>query len=185
MTGGSWRVTVGVKARGRKQSPGGLAFAPLSVGRGLVHALAFGTGAGDFTLVVARLRSLGAGLSETLDLYGGTDLPDVYDDPAPFRLLSALLLWVDGGGDAAGVTVGNAAVSPHPLFFGGASHTQTVEPGGLPLSGSRAAGVAVTGTARNVKVTNNGAALVNYVICLAGSPVSGGMAMGPLGLTYP
>lgn len=185
MTGGSWRLSVGLKVRGRKQPLNAAAAAPLTLARGLVQSLDFGTGSGTLSLAVAQVRSLGAGASETLDLYAGTDLADLYGDAAPFRVVRAFALWVVSGGDAAGLTVGNAGADPLPLFFGAGAHTETVYPGGVPVLGGSPAGVAVTSTARNLKVANNGAVAADYLIALAGSPVSSGMAMGPMGLTYP
>ena len=184
MDDGSWRISVGLNCQGTT-APGYYVAQPsVSPTCSFQQVLAFGAGSGECNLIVVHERPLGAGLSETLNLYDGT-LTDIHGDAAPFRLLKAVCVGIVSGGDTSGVTIGNAATNGHPLFMGGATHTHTLYPSGLPYLGAKPAGIAVTSSAANVKVTNNSAALVTYRIAAAGTTSAGeGYAMGVLGLTY-
>lgn len=157
---------------------------------GVSQLLGFGTAAGQMNQLVLQERSLAPGASETLDLYDGSTgtpaLIDIMRDNVRFRTLRGLALWILDGGDADGVTIGDAASNAHPLWFGAADQTQTVYPDSGPMTGGQQAGVAVTATVRNVKVTNNGAESVTYLVAIAGSIISGGGMMGmPFAMTYP
>jgi hypothetical protein len=111
--------------------------------------------------------TLAAGASKTYDLYGGTDLPDLFGDPAPLRTLRAVAVVIESGGDAAGVKVGNAA-TPCGLFFGTATDTQLIFPNGPSFLQGSPAGVAVTAGANNLKVQNLGAVPVTVTVHAAG-----------------
>jgi len=157
--------------------------------RAVNQVLGFGTAASQCNQIVLMERSLGPGLSETLDLYDGSSnsppLIDIVNANVALRTLRSATFWILDGGDSAGVTVGNAASNAHPLWWGGTTPTQTIYPESGPLSGGQQVGVAVTATVRNVKVLNNGAVSVTYLVALAGSLNVSGGAMGVLGLTYP
>lgn len=186
MTGGSWVLSVGGSMTATKLPALGTEADGWSHSPGSAQQLEFGTGSGAASIFVAQTRTLGAGASETLNLYDGS-VVDVFDDPAAMRLLKSFALHIPsgGGGDTAGVTVGAAASNAHPLFFGANTHTQTVYPAGPPMTGGSPDGVAVTSSACNVLVTNNGAVAVTYRVLIAGAAEVSGAAMGVLGLTYP
>ena len=83
------------------------------------------------------------------------------------------------------MTVGNAASNANTLWMGGPTPTLTVYPDSGAISMGQQAGKLVTSTARNVKILNNGAVSVTYLVAMAGSLNVSGGAMGVLGLTYP
>lgn len=169
MTGGTWNLSGRVRAVGKKTPSGQPKGATLTIPAGVGQSLTYGTGTGAADLQVVRTATLGAGAAATYDLYTGTDLTDLFGDTAAFRKLKGLCVWVESGGDAAGVTVGNAASNAHALFFGATTHTHTVFPAGPPMLGGSPAGVAVDATHKNLKVINNGAVSVVVGIALAGS----------------
>lgn len=178
MDGGNARLTLGLKVRGQKGA------SRVSQGHGTISTLGFGSGEGSLAVIVDQVRGLTAGASETLDLYDGS-LLDVHEDPAEFRVLREYAVWVVSGGDTDGLTIGQAGANPHPLFWIGTTPGKTIYPGGIGDAGTDPSGVAVTATVRNLKLTNNGAVALTYRIYLAGGHGMPGVAMGPLGLTYP
>jgi hypothetical protein len=170
MTSGTWIGYAGAQVQAGKLPANALTTLPFGSAVGPQFSLAYGTGSGQADLYVVQFRTLAFGAAETLDLYAGTVL-DVFGDAAAFRTLRQVVLWVYAGGDAAGVTVGNAAANPHPLFFGATTQTWGIYPSGPGLVGGSLAGVAVSTTARNLKVLNNGAVSVTYGLALAGGSV--------------
>lgn len=182
MTGGAWRYEMAVAVTGQKTPPFGDDAVSTTLDAGTVQSLAFGTG--TLGLEVDQLRHLPAGGSETLNLYDGS-LTDVFGDAAPFRVVRSFVLFVESGGDAAGVTVTGGVSNPTALFWVGTTPGQTVYPGGPACSGGSAAGVNITSSACTLKVTNNGAAQCSYRLMVAGDLFTSGMAVGTLGLTYP
>lgn len=189
MTGGAWQSSVGLRLSGQALGGGNLAPDRANKSVATSQILGFGTAAGQMNQLVLQERSLGPGGSETLDLYDGSTnnpaLIDIMRDNVRLRMLRSACFWILDGGDAAGVTVGDAASNPHPLWFGADDQTQTIYPSSGPMTGGQQDGIAVTSGIRNVKVTNNGAVSVTYLVALAGSINVGGGAMGVLGLTYP
>lgn len=189
MTGGSWQSSFGLRLAGKSLGSGNIAYNRANPTRAISQVLGFGNGSGTMNQMVLMERSLGPGASETLDLYDGSSnnpqLLDVMNDVVTFRTLRSAAFWILDGGDTAGVTIGNAGSNAHPLWWGGTTPTQTIYPSSGPLAGGQQAGVAVTATVRNVKVVNNGAVIVTYLVAFAGSINITGMAMGVLGLTYP
>lgn len=190
MTGGQWQMSLGLKLAGQFLAPGNVRPAKANQADQIQQVMGYGTGNDQVDLIVLQDRSLAAGASEELDLYdGSTNSPPITDiggwANAGFRRLKGFALWISDGGDTAGVTVGAAASNPNTLWFGGTTPTQTVYPGGAPMSGGSDAGIVVSTSARYVKVLNNGAVSVTYTIALGGTTVVSGGAMGVLGLTYP
>ncbi len=131
----------------------------------------YGTASGQCDILCAADYLMTTGASLTLDIYTGTDLPNVFGGTAPFRKLKAVFLGVLSGGDAAGVTIGNAASNGNALFFGAQNDTWTVFPGGVPLQGSSPAGVTVDATHKNVLIHNNSAVSVTVRFILGGTSV--------------
>jgi hypothetical protein len=153
------------------------------------QVLGFGTASGQMNQLVMQERSLGPGLSESLDLYDGSTctpaLIDIMRSNVAFRTIRGFAIWVLDGGDDAGVTIGAAASNANTLWLGGTTPTVTIYPDSGAFAFGQQAGKAVTSSARNVKVLNNGAVSVTYLVAMAGSLNVGGGAMGVLGLTYP
>jgi hypothetical protein len=170
MTGGSWRLSGGLVAKGQNAFTGSVKAPKVTIPASAAQALAFGTGSGRCDLIVVETRTLAAGVNESLNLYDGS-LIGIDGLPAPFRKLKGLFVWVSSDGDAAGVTIGSAGTNPHALFFGAATHTWTIFPGGPGLSGGNPAGVTVDATHNALKVLNNGAVAVTYGVALAGTSV--------------
>lgn len=189
MTGGSWSLSLGLRLAGQLLSPGNLRPSKANPTDQTAQVLAYGTSDDQITQIVLQTRTLGAGASEELDLYDGSNnspaMVDIVSEVAAFRVLRSFVLWIDDGGDDSGVTVGAAASNANNLWLGGTAPTQTVYSGGAPMCGGGDVGVTVSTSARYVKVANNGAAAVTYTVAMAGSTVSSGVAMGVLGLTYP
>lgn len=189
MTGGQWQSSLGLRLSGQSLGSGNLAPDRANKSVAVSQVLGFGTDSGQMNQLILQERSLGPGLSETLDLYDGSTctppLIDIMRANAALRTLRSVCVWIVDGGDTAGVTIGNAASNANTLWFGGATPTATIYPDSGPFTGGQQAGKAVTSTARNVKITNNGAVSVTYLIAVAGSLNVSGGAMGVLGLTYP
>jgi hypothetical protein len=189
MTGGQWQSSLGLRLSGKSLGSGNIAYNRANPTRAISQVLGFGNGSGTMNQLILMERSLGPGLSETLDLYdGSTNNPafiDILGSNVAFRTLRGIAFWILDGGDTAGVTIGNAASNAHPLWWGGTTPTQTIYPSSGGMSGGQQAGVAVTSSVRNVKVLNNGAVSVTYIVAAAGAINVGGGAMGVLGLTYP
>jgi hypothetical protein len=134
-------------------------------------ALTFGTTSGKVDLITCSDRTLTAGAAATYDLYTGTDLVDLGGLTCALRKVKFIQITITTGGDAAGVTVGNAAADGWAGFFGAAAHTYTIFPGGPAFGGGSPAGVAVGASAKNLKVLNNGAVSVTVRIVIAGTSV--------------
>ena len=176
LTAGTIQVSAQAKISGAKIAPQGTATsvtltAPSvdAIGNGQAM-FTFGTGAGQCDILCAADYDLAAGASVEIDLFAN-GLPNVYGGTADFRKLKVAFVGVQGGGDAAGVTIGGSAANPHPLFFGAATSTWTIEPNQSPFSGSRSAGIAVDATHRMAKLTNNGAVPVTLRVLLGGTSV--------------
>jgi hypothetical protein len=185
MTGGQFQIASIVGVSGTNTYLNGAASVPLNSTQNCTQTLTFGTSSGKMSVEVNQLRGLGAGSSETLNLYDGS-LLDVFGFPATFRTIRSFVLFVSSGGDADGVTVKGADSNPNTLFWIGTTPGKTVYPSGPPELGGSPAGVSVTSGASSIKVTNNGAAAVNYVLMVAGSAGVSGSPIGMLlGLTYP
>ncbi len=133
----------------------------------------YGTASGQCDILCAADYLISTGMSATvaLDIFTGTDFPNVFGGAAPFRKVKAVFLGVLSGGDAAGVTIGGAASNGNALFFGAQNDTWTVFPGGVPLQGSSPAGVTVDATHKNILITNNGAVSVTVRFMLGGTSV--------------
>lgn len=170
MTAGSWRLTTAVRAAGSFTPTNGVRAVPLLVNKGQTQSLAYGTGSGQCDLEVVTTRTITAGSSATLDLYDGSVL-DVFGLPAAFRTLRALAVWVQSGGDASGVDVGDDGVVSNPArsFLKGTSPRFSVFPSGPAYSAGSPAGVVVDATHRNLKVVNAGAVSVTVLVALAGA----------------
>lgn len=189
MTNGQWQASLGLRLSGKALGAGNTSADRNNPTATVSQVLGFGTGSGQMNQLVMQERSLGPGLSETLDLYdGSTNTPpliDIMRSNVALRTIRGFVIWILDGGDDAGVTIGNAASNANTLWLGGTTPTVTIYPDSGPYSGGQQAGKAVTSTARNVKVLNNGAVSVTYLVAIAGSLNVSGGAMGVLGLTYP
>ncbi|MBN9522495.1 hypothetical protein J0H58_28900 [bacterium] len=170
MTSGDWQLTTAVRAGGTYLPANGVRAVSLPVRKGQAQRLGFGTAGGRGDLHVVRTVTVAAGAGATLDLYDGS-LLDVFGQPAPFRTLRAVAVWVDGGGDAAGVDVGADGVvaTPAPLFLKGTTPRATVYPGGPAYSAGSPAGLPVSAGAKNLLIHNPGAAAVTVIVALAGA----------------
>lgn len=182
MTGGTLRATSSVRVRGTKAA--GVTAAPAPVTS--IAPLSYGTGTARIDTEIVAERYLAAGASETLDLFTGTDLVDVFGDAAPLRLVKFLEVGVADGGDPAGLRIGGASSNAWGGFFADTSDKHLVFPDGPSYRGGSPAGVAVGGTTCNLKIENLGAVGVTYSVVVGGSAAAGGTPIGLLlGLTYP
>ena len=188
MTGGSWKSKTQLSLTAQNLLPNTTTPISQALSPTTQQTMPFGTGPGTASILVSGSYVLPPGGSLTLDLFGGS-LLDMTGSATLFRLLRAYSIWIASGGDAAGVTIGNAGSNPHPLFFGSTSATKTIYPGGPEEAGGTGVGegVAVTATARNVLLTNNSPTkTVTVVVNFAGTQCVPGVPMGLLlGLTYP
>jgi len=189
VTNGQWQSSLGLRLSGKSLGTGNTSAIRNNPNAAVSQVLGFGTGSGQINQLVMQERSLGPGLSETLDLYdGSTNTPpliDIMGATVAFRTIRGFALWIIDGGDSAGLTVGNAASNANTLWMGGTTPTLTAYPDSGAIAMGQQAGKLVTSTARNVKVLNNGAVSVTYLVAMAGSLNVSGGAMGVLGLTYP
>ena len=185
MTDGTWKLSTALRVRGSKTAGNAAAATPYALTDGVQQALSFGLGDGAVTVFVSQFRTLVAGAAETHDLYDGS-LLDVFGDPATFRVLRAYAVWVESGGDAAGLTVSNAASNSCPLWHG-AAWQKTLYPDSPGDSGGQKAGLAVSSAASRFTVTNNAAVATTYGLFLAGTLAVSGVPTGGLllTLTYP
>lgn len=169
MTSGSWRLSTAVRFAGTHLPSGGVRAVPVNLTKGPTQSLGYGTAGGTLDVPVVRRLTIPDGTSETLNLYDGS-LLDVFGQPAPFRTLRSVAVWVESGGDATGVVVGADGVvaDPVPIFLTGTNPRVTVYPSGPAFSAGSPAGVAVDATHRNLKLTNAGAADAVVVVALAG-----------------
>ncbi len=170
MTNGSYRLSGGITGYGINTPSVGTPAPKVSFPESFLQQCGYGTTTGKVDIIVVQPRTLTATTGETLDLYGGS-LLDVLRASAPFRKLRSLAIWITSGGDTAGLTVGDDGViaSPNQLFFGGVAMRQIVYPSGPAMLGGSPAGTTVDNTHKNVKVLNNGAVSVTYMLCLAGT----------------
>ncbi len=135
------------------------------------QTLSYGTSSGAADILCAGDFTLAAAGTVEWDLFTGTDFKDVFGQTAAFRKLRGLFIAITDGGDTAGVTIGDAATDPNPLFFGAVDQTWTIFPDGPPMMGGSPAGVAVAGATSNLLITNNGAVEVTVRVMLAGTSV--------------
>ena len=148
--------------------------------------LEFGTGDGTIDRTTLSPRSVPAGGSVTWDLYTGTDLRDLVGLTAPFRIVRQVKISILSGG-ASGVRIGGAASNEWLGWFAAAGDKVDIYAGGPPFwQGNPQDGKAVTSTTKNLKVENLSTTVECVLMVLVtGSVFSSGMAMGPVGLTYP
>lgn len=150
------------------------------------QTLRFGPSTGAFNVPCGGEFVLAAGASLTLNLYDGgataDDLTTVFGAAANLRAVRHVAVGVVNGGDSAGVTVGGAASNPWTGFWTG---TFDVFPDGPAASFGSPGGKVVTSTAKNLKLTNNGAVSVTVAVAVAGVDVTPGTWSGFFGLiTY-
>lgn len=179
LTAGTLQVTVQARISGANIAPQGTVGTPTiaspawegsATGQ---QTFSFGTTSGKCDILCMADYSLaasGGADAVTIDLYAN-GLPNVFGGDADFRKLRAVTVAIVSGGDAAGVTIGNAASNAHQLFFGADDQTWTIYPSGTPLAGSSNAGVTVDATHRNVLITNNSAVAVVVRVAMGGTSV--------------
>jgi hypothetical protein len=183
MTSGEYRVTTQIKAIGVNAVSG----SPTQSANGnntSQQSFAYGAGSSLFNQIIVRTVDLNPGVSATYDLYTGTDLPNVLSETAALRAVMSASVYVVSGGDATGVIIGDAATDVWAANFGGTTETATIYPGGPPWQCGKPAGIAVTSSAKNLKIENAGAVAVTVRISICGSSIVAGSLMGALGLTY-
>lgn len=153
-----------------------------------------GTGAGQADELFQEIRTLAAGLSETLDFSGGTgtgsiagELVNLLGDTIVFTKIKAIAFWLlaaaDTGPDGttvgtacSSIKVGNAAAAQALAgasgFLGDTSDTFRVFNGGFAAFGvANAGGVAVSnGASDRLRVINeDGSVAAKYVITVIGA----------------
>ncbi len=181
MTGGTIRAVSSTKVRATLSA--GTTANPAAVG---VQAnYAYGTGPAGFDTLISRTRTLSAGTSETIDLFTGTTLLDVFGHVTAIRSIKYIEVAITDGGDTSGLRVGGAASNCWVGFFADSTDKITTFPGGPSFRAGSPAGVAVTATTCNLKLENLGLETVEYTIVIGGATALGGAIMGVLGLTYP
>lgn len=169
MTGGTWNLSAAIRVTGALLPANQPAGPKVTLSDATRQALTYGTTSGKADIVVYQTRTLATVTAATYDLYTGTDLKDIFGDTAAFRKIKSLCVWVDSGGDAAGVTIGAAGSNIWPAFFGNSSDVWNIFPSGPPLVGGSPAGVAVGAATCNLKILNNGAVSVVVGIAIAGT----------------
>jgi hypothetical protein len=165
----------GVRAAGRKAVVG---LAPQRQRVELFPALPMPvlTAGGLFPLTKIAFRQVVAlAVAGTADLVlDDGSLLDLFGDAVSFtslKLAHVQLVAPAGGAEVAAgtqITIGAAATNPHPLFFGAAAHTHRVTRGGPPYQGGDPAGVAVSGGANRVRLTNTGSVAATVAVLLGG-----------------
>ena len=135
----------------------------------LSWALTDGVGANEADLVYSAQRTLGAGVSEEIDLYGGLD--DSFGNTLNFARIKGFYIKPKAdNGDT--ITVGNASANGWPGFFGALTHTIVLPAGSvIMILAPDATGWPVTNaSADKLKVVNNdGGAAAIYDIVLIGA----------------
>lgn len=155
-------------------------------------SLTYGTSSGEADIFCEGEFTIAASSSLTLNLYdGGTTTSDLVrlltGAAAALVTCKSLTIAVTSGGDTSGVTVGAAASNIFAGFFGDTSDTVTIYPSGPALSLGCPAGVTVSSTAKNLKLTNNSTTdSVTVQVTAVGTSVTVGTVMGlfPLAATY-
>lgn len=171
MTGGSWRLTGGLIAKGQNAFAGSVKTPKVTVPASALQSLAYGTGSGQFDILVVDTVTLAAATPATYDLYTGTDLKDVFGFTAAFRKVKGLFVWIDSGGDAAGVRIGGAAANTWQAFFADPTDKHLIFPSGPAYQGGSPDGVAVGATTKNLLVENLGAVAAVVGIAIAGTSI--------------
>jgi len=172
MTGGSWALSAAVRATGLLTPTNQPKGSRINLADRIGQTLTYGTGSGAADILCFQTRTINATTTLTLDLYTGTDLKDVFGDTAALRKVKSIAVWVDSGGDTAGVRIGGAGTNPWPAFFAdGASDKHLIFPSGPPYLGGSPAGVAVGALKCNLKIENLGTVSVVVGIAVAGTSV--------------
>ena len=152
------------------------------------QTLTYGTSSGKLDVPCAGEYEIAAGGSLTLNLYDGgittSDLVTLFGVAATLRNCKSLAISVKSGGDTSGVRIGAASSNEFVGWFAAAGDCLDIFPDGPAFSVGSPAGKAVTSSAKNVKITNQGAVAVVVQVVAGGTTVVPGTAMGVLGLTY-
>lgn len=128
-----------------------------------------GTGANQAKTVWTDTRTLTASATENLDLAGV--LTDAFGNVITFAKIKAIIITADAA-NTNDVIIGNHATAACLLFFGAATHTAAIKPGGaLMVVAPNVDGYAVTATTADMlKVLNSaGGTSVTYTIVLIGT----------------
>lgn len=188
MTGGKWQQQTILGLQGQNQLINTASPVTQSANPIATETLPYGTGPGTVSIIIAGSYLLTAGATVTVNLFDGST-NDITGSGATLRLLRAYAIWISAGGDTSGVTIGNAGSNPHPLFWGSTATTKTIYPAGAEDAGggSTIVGVAVTSSACNVKIVNNGAVPVTVLANFGGTQCVSGVPSGfpNLLFTYP
>jgi hypothetical protein len=129
-------------------------------------ALTDGTGAKQADKIWADRRTLADGANESIDLSGA--LLDALGNSVAFTKLKAVII-VSNAANTTALTLGNVA-NGIVGFFGAATHSITVGPGGMFLIASpdATAYAVVAGTADLLKIANAAGAAATYDIFVIG-----------------
>lgn len=147
---------------------GGLTF-PIQIGKTLAYAN--GTGAGQADRLYTDTNTLAASANVDLDLAGA--LTDVFLDSVVFAKVKAIFVSADAG-NTNNVVIGGAAATQFVGFFGAATHTASVRPGGFFSTGcTDATGWTVgAGASDLLRFANSGAGTsVTYTVAIIGTSV--------------
>jgi hypothetical protein len=169
MTSGSWSLTTAIRATGALLPSNQPTAARARLSDRIGQALTYGTTSGKADIICFQTRSILTTATLTLDLYTGTDLRDIHGDTAAFRKIKSLVVWVDSGGDTAGVRVGGAGADTWVAFFANTSDKHLIFPSGPPYLGGSPAGVAVGNTTKNLLLENLSAVTAVVGIAIAGT----------------
>ncbi len=159
--------SIQLTVKGNLTATSGLAAssAPALVQRTL--SLANGVSSGQADMVWSDRRQIAASSSEDLDLAGG-GLVDAFGTAFEPASVKILVIVAFGSNTNNLVVLGNAAAVP---ILDTAATTHDVEPGGIFLVASPAAGFAVTATTADIiQVANGGAgSVVDYDVLIIGT----------------
>jgi hypothetical protein len=137
--------------------------------KNLVIALADGLGANQATNIFSDQRTLAASANESLDLNGV--LLNAFGQVINFTKVKLLAIFA-AAANTNDVIVGGAASNGFISPFGGATHTNTIKPGGcLIMAAPDANGLAVVAaTGDLLKIANSGAGTsITYDIVVIGN----------------
>lgn len=188
MTNGTYRRSVTIRVSARNLPLNAVGYENVNVTGGPQQSVITGTGDGTGDVFIFTNRTIPALSASTFDLFSGDDFNDVFDQPAPLRVVREISIWIVSGDDGSGVRIGGATAGDvWPATFSDDTDMVTIYPGGGDWTASNPVGILVTNLQKNLQVENLGNADVNIRIAIAGSTAVAGVPMylANLLMTYP
>lgn len=160
----SWSFNFSITA---SKNVTGTNFAAVSAADNITKSYSFtvGVAAGQCNQYYRQVHVITASGTATIDLTNFTNSANQSASSFArvkairFRLLTAADDATNGTA-ASQVTIGNAGSNPFPMFLGAGTHTIVLKNGdSVQYADSSAGGIAVSGSAKNILITNNDAAV--------------------------